>query len=184
MKHTKINKGLLLLLVYWMACNYIVLHTPFTVFNAPVEGVINNALYTVSDALSPDELNDHNWHPTQLPDDWYSNQHLFSQQNFQQIWYRAKLILGDHNKDIWAVYLPSVTHNAAVYINGVWIGQGGQFSEPVSRHHNQPLLFSFSSELLQQGENKIELKVKTSFHEQGLLDQFYIAPVKQLQGAY
>jgi signal transduction histidine kinase len=82
-----------------------------------------------------------------------------------------------------------VTHNAAVFVNGIWIGQGGRFEEPVSRHHNNPLMFEFSSELLHHEpsglvENRIDIRVMASHARQGLMDQFYLAPATELRAAY
>lgn len=177
-------KGFLFLLFYCLTFNYLVLHAPITIFTPPDVSPIQQVAFVEHQAESPNVLDNKNWHPITLPDDWYDNH-----QDVQQLWYRAELNLNQSDlilkaNDVWAVYLPSVTHNAAVYINGYWVGQGGDFSEPVSRHHNQPQLFSFSSALLQQEENQIDVRVKAAFYEQGLFDQFYIAPVEQLQNAY
>ena len=177
-------RAFIFLFVYWLAFNFMVLHTPFTVFNSPDVGAVNHVQYLSSNVNSLVELNQQdvsqkNWQAISLPDDWYKNH-----QNNQQIWYRANVNLEPFNEQVWAIYLPSVTHNAAVYINGIWVGQGGQFIEPVSRHHNKPLLFNFSSKLLKQGDNQIDIKVKAAYFEQGLLDQFYLAPESQLHDAY
>ena len=164
-----------------------VLHTPFTVFNSPDVGAVNHVRFLSSNVDSLVELNQQdvsqqNWQSISLPDDWYKNHQ--NNQNNQQIWYRVSVNIDEFKEQVWAIYLPSVTHNAAVYINDIWIGQGGKFTEPVSRHHNKPILFNFSSRLLKQGENIIDIKVKAAFYEQGLMDQFYLAPESQLKDAY
>ena len=38
----------------------------------------------------------------------------------------------------YAVYLPRVSMNAAVYVNGLLVGSGGSFDEPVARNCGQP----------------------------------------------
>jgi len=174
------TRALLFLFVYWLVINFMVLHTPFTVFNSPSLGVINHVKFLVSDKTSPLSSSNENWQDTSLPDDWYQNNRAS-----EQVWYRA-IVSPPKNfqEKIWAIYLPSVTHNAAVYINGVWVGQGGKFTEPVSRQHNKPQFFSFSSKLLRQGDNQIDIRVKAAYHEQGLLDQFYFAPASELRDAY
>jgi signal transduction histidine kinase len=172
-------RSLLFLFFYWLAFNLLVLHTPFTIFNGPDVKPVQNVEYLASHAVSPEDLSNENWQEVALPDDWYVNH-----KNINQIWYRTQVLIRQEVTGIWAVYIPSVTHNAAVFVNDIWVGQGGSFNEPVSRHHNDPLLFSFSSELLRQGKNKIEIRVKTSFYEQGLFDQFYLAPVNDLKDAY
>ncbi len=177
------TRALLLLFVYWLVTNYLVLHTPFSIFKAPASGVINHVQFYVSHLQSPQALADsvepQNWQDISLPDDWYKNK-----RTADQVWYRASVSVLQNNDKIWAIYLPSVTHNAAVYINGIWVGQGGKFSEPVSRNQNKPQFFSFSSKLLHSGENHIAIKVKAAYHEQGLLDEFYFAPETELRDAY
>ncbi len=170
---------LFFLFLYWLLFNYLVLFAPLSFFSVADVEAISDVQYKASLADSPQALTQKNWQPITLPDDWYKNH-----QHVEQIWYRSEVMLEAQAGSIWAVYLPSVTHNAAVFINGVWVGQGGRFSDPVSRHHNQPLLFRFSSALLQQGANQIDIRVKTTFVEQGLLDQIYLAPVEKLTAAY
>lgn len=172
-------RALGLLAIYAVVINIFVFYFPGTFFSPPKVSAINNVQFNASDASSLESLVDTNWQLTSLPDSWYENH-----SQTEQIWYRAEISLKDVSDEPWGIYIPSVTHNAAVYINDVWVGQGGAFSEPVSRHHNQPLLFGFSPKLLQAGTNQITIRVKTAFWQQGLLDQFYIAPVGQLQSAY
>jgi len=178
------TRAIICLFVYWLVFNFMVLHTPFTVFKAPNVGAITHVKFLHHSAnslveLKKNDASQQHWKSITLPDDWNKNQ-----QNIEQIWYRAELTLDKYSEKVWAIYLPSVTHNAAVYINDIWVGQGGKFTEPVSRHHNEPLLFNFSSKLLQQGKNNIDIRVKAAYFEQGLLDQFYIAPESQLHDTY
>lgn len=171
--------ALALLLVYFVVVNFVVLHAPLTVFFAPDCQPVQKVEFVASHADKPEELPDNGWQTQNLPDDWYQTPH-----RVEQIWYQATVTVPDLSSETWALYLPSVTHNVAVYINGIWIGQGGRFDDPVSRHHNEPLLYPFSDNLLVPGENRILLRVKTAFWEQGLLDQFYIGPRDQLEPAY
>ncbi len=176
------NRKVVLLLVlffYWLAINYFVLISPVKMFPYPQQGALVDIMYQASDALTPDTLDNRHWKNRSLPDDWYR-----SEQTSDQVWYRTVITTHDLSADVWAVYLPSVTHNAAIYINNIWVGQGGSFDQPVSRHHNEPLLFEFSSALLRQGNNQVDIRVKASYHEQGLLDMIYLAPVEELQPAY
>ncbi|MBL1319476.1 MAG: hypothetical protein COA63_000250 [Methylophaga sp.] len=172
-------KALGFLLIYAIVINILVFYSPITFFSPPKVSAINNVQFNTGDANSVESLDNTNWQATSLPDSWYKNH-----PEVDQVWYRAEVSLDRVTDEPWGVYLPSVTHNAAVYINDIWVGQGGPFSEPVSRHHNEPLLFNFSSKLLQQGTNQIDIRVKAAFWEQGLLDQFYLAPMEQLQPAY
>jgi signal transduction histidine kinase len=172
-------KLLLLLVIYWLGLNVLVIHVDFQFFPRPEVDPIQSVDYVASPVTSPDELDKHGWKKQILPDDW-----IFNHNAIRQIWYRAEIPLTPDLDQPWAIYLPSVIHNAAVYINGTWVGQGGRFSEPVSRHHNDPLLFSFTPELLRQGINRVDIRVKTSSYQQGFLGQFYLAPEALLLDAY
>ncbi|MDX2505930.1 MAG: hypothetical protein QNL62_15845 [Gammaproteobacteria bacterium] len=167
------------LLVYLAVLNVLVFHTPFSIFFEPQVPAIDRVEYLASDLLAPDELPTQGWHSISLPDDWH-------QRNAQvdHAWYRASVFVGNQSESVWAVYLPTVFHNAAVYVNGLWVGQGGAFDETLSRHHNQPLMIDFSSSILRQGENLIDLRVQATVGKQGLLDKFYIGPAEKLQSAY
>ena len=172
--------GFAVLFVYWLLVNIGTLHNPFDFFAVDSLDAIKQVASTESAVENPKQLPLKGWSSQTLPDDWYANV-----KSSRQVWYRAQLPLTSPNNDaIWAIYLPSVTHNAAVYINGVWVGQGGKFSSPVARHHNDPLLFSFSSKLLHTGINDIYIRVMAEVPMQGLLDQFYLAPEHQLINAY
>lgn len=172
------NKALLFLFFFWILVNVLTFFPP-SIFSVPGLQAITEVQYSSNSNKTPDGLDDVHWKDISLPDSWYERH-----QNRQQFWYQANIQIKDLSDDVWAIYLPSVTHNAAVYINGFWVGQGGSFDEPLSRHHNEPLLFSFSSKLLQKGNNRINIRVKTTFHEQGFLDNFYFAPRAQLYDAY
>lgn len=176
-KKTKI--AFLFLFIYWLAFSLLIF-LPRTIFPVPQTNAIQNVQYISDAADTPDTITNNNWQDIALPDSWYKKHH-----NIEQIWYQKDIDLNESiTTDIWAIYLPSVAHNAAVYINGIWIGQSGSFADPLSRHQNEPLLFRFSSELLHQGHNRINIRLKTSFHQQGFLDHFYFAPVTKVYNAY
>ena len=182
--NNKNRLSLFALILYWLALNTIVLHASPEFFTVPNIEPINDVSYIVSKASSPQALPAHDaisrpWQPLTLPDDWHINH-----RDIDQIWYRTAIMLNAKDALTWGVYLPSITHNAAVFINGVWVGQGGSFKAPVSRHHNEPLLFSFSSALLHEGQNQIDIRLAASHPKQGLIDRFYVAPLDQLQAPY
>ena len=171
--------GLAVLFVFWIGLNYFTLHSPPVFFQPPNVEAIDQVEFAFSEATSPSALNDVRWSPQTLPDSWHKN-HSGS----KQIWYRSKLSYEPSSDALLGIYIPSVTHNAAVYINGVWVGHGGPINAPISRHHKEPLLFSFSPQLLRAGENHIDIRVATTFHNQGFLSKIYFAPVTQLAEAY
>lgn len=170
--------SLLGLFVYWLLLNYLTMGSSQTFFPSP-EGVspIEQLEFQYNKSLTPPQGGE--WRPIVLPDDWY-----FNHENQTDLWYRINLELSERDEPVWGLYLPAVAHNAAAFVNGIWIGQGGEFSDPVSRHHNEPLFFEFSNSLLNVGNNEILIHVKSQYYAQGLLDSIYIAPSYQLYSAY
>ena len=177
--NTKI-RSLGFLFFYALVINVLVF-SDISYFNPPSVSPVKKVEFRVDDASSLESIVNSDWQSITLPDSWYAN-HQYAEA--EQLWYRAEIMVDTLGDKPWAVYLPNVTHNAAVYINGIWVGQGGSFGEPVSRHHNEPLLFDFSPKLLRHGQNQIVIRVKTAFWEQGLFDQFYFAPMEQLNSSY
>ncbi len=172
-------RAVVFLFCYWLGGNYLVFFSPITFFHSPDTGLVQDVEFIASEMDSPVDLPQAHWQPLSLPDDWDKHQ-----RQVEQAWYRASVAVSEPGDEIWAVYLPLVAHNAAVFINGVWVGQGGPFGEPTSRQQNTPLLFSFSPALLRPGENQIDIRVQASFHAQGFLDAFYLAPESQLKEAH
>lgn len=180
----KNKKALLALLaIYWLLFNYFVIHAPIEVFGVdghePIAAMQVSSMRLSASQLSSMDANEAATHSRSLPDDWYHSAYPKREQ-----WYYAPLELTPSHARVWAVYLSSVTHNAAVYINDVWIGQGGSFEDPVSRHHNNPLFFEFSEDLLAPTGNRLSIRVKASHPRQGLLGDVFVAPADTLREAY
>jgi len=75
-------------------------------------------------------------------------------------WYRFSLDpVGEEDADArrCGVFLPDANMNAAVFVNGNWIGEGGSLTEPVSHNFNRPLYFSFPSSLLHGRDDRIDV---------------------------
>lgn len=56
-------------------------------------------------------------------------------------WYRVALPQTDATGTPNAMFLPRVSSNAVVYLDGEWLGDGGSFGEAVARNWNRPLYF-------------------------------------------
>ena len=72
-------------------------------------------------------------------------------------WYRFDFDLAAVPDERWAVYLPGLASNAAVFANGEFLGDGGRMREPVALNSNRPLLFSMSPRVLRAGANRIDV---------------------------
>ncbi len=119
------------------------------------------------------------WIPTVLPDDWWTHA-----QPQQEGWYRIKLTLNVPPNRLWGIYLPSVTMNAAVYLNNELLGSGGRFTDPVARNWNRPLYFAIPNGLLSPGDNMLLLHVKSDLPQNGLLANVYLGPAESLIPIY
>jgi signal transduction histidine kinase len=93
--------------------------------------------------------------PVVLPDRWPERRAAVSGVG----WYRLPFALDTVPDRPLAVLLPHVSMNAAVRLNGSWVGQGGRMEEPVGRSWSRPLRFPLPAGLLRAGENALEIAV-------------------------
>jgi signal transduction histidine kinase len=100
------------------------------------------------------------------------------------VWYRFDRSLPDPPRDAQGIYLPVVGHNAAVYLNGRLLGQGGRFADPVARLGRQPLWVSAPSALWRTGNNELYVLVKADRPRFGLMPAPAIGPESELLGAW
>jgi len=133
-----------------------------------------------STAETPPPAIEPGWRDVRLPDYWRIPQ----RQRGPQSWYRATLTLDRTPATLWAVYVPRVCMNAAVYVNGVLVGDGGRFTEPVARNWARPLLFTVPARLLVAGTNIVDLRVKVPQTAPGFLLPIMLGPEQSLQPAY
>lgn len=115
-----------------------------------------------------------------LPDSWHEKQNP----PFRNSWYSAKINVADVRKP-FAVYIPRVSMNVSVTVNGKEIGSGGQFTEPISRNHGRPLLFVAPAWLL-QGDTVADLTIRVSDNLWGLgyLGPVYVGDLSTLTNMY
>lgn len=119
---------------------------------------------------------DASWSSIALPDLWSDSRPSSEGSG----WYRFSF---EHLADGalgYAVYLPKVNMNAAVFVNGHWIGDGGSFEPPVSQNWNRPLYFPFPAELLEASGNVVHVRIYAYAHDWGGLHPLYVGPHTQL----
>ena len=96
------------------------------------------------------------WQPQTLPDYWNISRPGIG----GTVWYRLDFQVDDATTAVYAVYLSRVSMNGAVYVNGLLIGAGGSFNEPVARNWNRPLYFLVPPGLLRDGVNRVHVRVR------------------------
>lgn len=102
-------------------------------------------------------------------------------------WYQFHFDLPAIPERPLAIYLPAVGENAALYLNGEFIGQAAPFGEGVPRMHAKPLLFPVDPPLWQAEGNTLFIAVEATPWQRGLLptpwidEEFVLAGVHRSQ---
>jgi signal transduction histidine kinase len=120
------------------------------------------------------------WQPVSLPDLWRERRPDAGGAS----WYRFEVPGPVPPAQSWALYLPHVNMNAAAWVNGVPVGSGGSFSEPVAHNFNRPLYFSFPGALLDRSSNQVSIRLFAYAHHYGELDAPWIGPDALLRPHY
>ncbi|MEO1337966.1 MAG: hypothetical protein AAFV29_20145, partial [Myxococcota bacterium] len=128
---------------------------------------------------TPTIPSDESYAPTSLPHLWSETQPAYEGSG----WYRLRFTPATVDA-AYAVYLPKLNMNAAVYLNRAWIGDGGRFDPPVAQHWNRPLYFRVPATLLRPGENVLHVRLFAYAHDWGGLFPVWVGPHTQLVDAY
>ncbi|MCW5634152.1 MAG: sensor histidine kinase [Rubrivivax sp.] len=100
------------------------------------------------------------------------------------LWYRIDHPMPDLPGEAQAVVLPQLADNAAVYLNGRLLGQGGRFADPVARLGMRPLWLPAPAALWQAGDNRLYVLVKAARPGAGHMPAPAIGPEAELAGAW
>jgi len=138
--------------------------------------VIKNVEFAASNSNQPPVLSADQWQKIILPDIWQSNHPDYG----GNIWYRSMLQVRELPDSLWGIYLPRLSMNAAVYVNGVMVGTGGRFTQPMARNWNRPLYFTVPQSLWHRGENMIMVRVQADKNCRGALHAMQVGPDAQL----
>ncbi|HEB63339.1 MAG TPA: hypothetical protein ENJ07_02540, partial [Gammaproteobacteria bacterium] len=98
-------------------------------------------------------------------------------------WYRLVVNLPQRPSEHWGIYLRRFNMNAALFLNGQFISDGGRFDEPLSRNWNRPLYAKVPSSLWRTGKNIIHVRLN-SYAQYGYLAPLFIGPVALLDREY
>jgi len=107
----------------------------------------------------------------ELPHDWARRA-----PNGDSGWYSAFVDLNVPTNRLWGVYLPSVSMNVQVYLNGELLGQGGRLESPVARLWGKPLYFTIPNGVLHPGRNLLQVRLLADPAATGLLGGLYLGP--------
>ena len=145
---------------------------------------LNKADFLVSSAKTPPESGAA-WASVSLPDVWMERRPAVARTAPATGWYRMGFQVPSGSA-LQAVYLPRLGLNAQVFLNGVSIGSGGPFEEPVGRNWNRPLLFVLPPGLLRDdGEiNRLDVRLLSHPYTQAVLEPVQVGPESVLRSRY
>lgn len=141
--------------------------------------VLEQADFVLDDGAEPPP-DSAGWQAQTLPDQWRLD-HPDATGNG---WYRFHFRLADHGEPLQAVYLSRLVMNAAVWVNGRPIGDGGRFDEPVARNWNRPLIFLIPPGLLNRETNTLHIRLRNHAYTQAALYPPTVGPESLLRAEY
>lgn len=165
------RRFLLLLLFAWLAGAARAGEAPLIDFT--------EADFVVADSATPPP-DSAPWQTVTLPDQWRLTRPGVAGNG----WYRLRFRIDRPDPGLQAVYLPKLVMNAAVFLNGEAIGDGGSFSEPIARNWNRPLFFPVPGELLRPGDNVLHVRLLGHPYTQAALHPLQLGPENQLRPIY
>ena len=112
--------------------------------------------------------------------------HNWKQADFQgkDAWYVAQLQLNVPPNRLWGIYLPSIGANAAVYVNGRFLGAGGSMLDRPARNFFRPLYFVIPNGMLKPEVNEIVVHVATDPPGRGFLGPLLMGPDELVSPMY
>lgn len=119
------------------------------------------------------------WEPVELTHDWLKNDLIISEG-----WYRLRFELDMLPVTLTALYIPKLSQNLAVYLNGVEVGNGGSFETSIARNWPRPLMFELAPEFFVRGRNEITLWLVSEPIGRGMLGDIYLGDREILDQAY
>jgi signal transduction histidine kinase len=120
----------------------------------------------------------------QLPHEWRKDIADFPEIQSGKALYHFEFPFNENPQDLWAIVLPAVSQNVAVFVNDNLLGWSGSFETPIARNATRPQMFFIPEGELGKGKNTFDLYVVSQPAEKGFLDQIYIAPAEILKPAF
>ncbi len=103
--------------------------------------------------------------------------------NSSEHWFRFRFEYATRTDQPISIYLPTVRQNAALYLNGRWVAQGGDFEPYLARLWNHPQLYTLPSGLLNDS-NTLTIRLVSHRPQVGYLSEVFIGDPELLHGAW
>jgi len=98
------------------------------------------------------------------------------------IWYRFEVEKPEGPQGTWGLFIPWVSGNFAIYINGGLAGESAPMKRPFPEFR-KPMFFEFPASVLRAGKNELQLRA-VSERAGSWLAPFYVGPSQELKPAY
>lgn len=119
-----------------------------------------------------------------VPHEWRKDINEHPEINVGKVLYHLEFEFAEQPQGLWAIVLPAVSQNVAVFVNNNILGWSGSFEQPVARNATRPQMFFIPEGELGKGMNEFDLYVVSQPATNGFLDQVYIAPAEMLKPAF
>lgn len=127
----------------------------------------------------PSEQQD-GWVKVSLPHRWSQTHRALT----GTLWYRMSVSLPRPPLETWAVYLPKVSMNAEVWVNGVSLGVVGSMDPPLSANWYTPLMFTVPPSVWKEGDNLVEVRVRGDSVSRSGLGPVWVGTARVLSKMY
>ena len=128
------------------------------------------AMFLNLDTDEPPRATEGRWEPVSLPDLWSRNG-----LNGHGGWYRLTVPMSAPPDRLYGIYLFRLNMNAALYLNGQHIGDGGSMVEPLARNWNRPVYVTVPPGVWHVGDNELLIHLRT-YPGFGMLAPPQVAP--------
>ncbi|MBX2847021.1 MAG: hypothetical protein KTR16_01775 [Acidiferrobacterales bacterium] len=157
---------------------YCIFSSNVNFFAGPADSVelIQGKLHTQKPSNQVDPLNQSK--DIQLPYDASQSEH-----QSKQAWFRFTFDLSVSQQESVSIYIPTVRQNVAIYLNGHWVGKGGDFEPYLARLWSYPQLFELPISLFEQS-NILEIKLESHREQVGYLSKIYIGNTNTLNKSW
>ncbi len=119
------------------------------------------------------------WQAITLPDSW----HKMPRDRSRLGWYRLRFDLARAPELPQAIYIPRVTNNVAVHVNGVLLGVSGNL-EAREMSWNLAQMFVVPPLMLHAGRNEILIRLHPDGMRRAGLSRVHLGPEAQVRGHY
>lgn len=115
-----------------------------------------HAEFILKDTATPPDAADPGWHGVQLPHALRGEAPLAGGG-----WFRFRIHTDAIPGEPQGIYVWWLNLNAAFYFNGEFLGDGGQFQEPIARNWNRSFLYLLPRSLWRTGENTLLVRLRS-----------------------